>query len=133
MECHAKGIKIETSYDYFSTGPSYMNADPHQLERALQNILDNAYRYANNLLELSINIHGNFFIITTKNDGADMKDLPLEQIFQRFYTSNQHNVEDHLGLGLFIAKTLITAMKGYFEATPQKDIITFKVSIPLSH
>ena len=103
------------------------------LERALQNILDNAYRYTKEVLELSVTNKDDLLFITIKNDGAEIKDGSLEQIFQRFYTNNQHNAEGHLGLGLFIAKTLITAMKGHLEATIQKDVITFTVSIPLNH
>lgn len=133
MDCHAKDIEIETSYDDSSSDRTYMDIDIHQLERALQNILDNAYRYTKEVLELSVTNKDDLLFITIKNDGAEIKDGSLEQIFQRFYTNNQHNAEGHLGLGLFIAKTLITAMKGHLEATIQKDVITFTVSIPLNH
>ncbi|MEI3614556.1 HAMP domain-containing sensor histidine kinase [Pseudogracilibacillus sp. SO30301A] len=133
IDCLAKGIKIETFLDNSSFRRNYMTVDTHQFERAIQNILDNSYRYAKGLLELSVNIQGDLFVITIRNDGAEINDGFLEQIFQRFYTNNKHNAEGHLGLGLFIAKTLITAMKGHLEATLQKDVITFTVSIPLSH
>lgn len=133
MDCHTKGIKIETFLDHSSFQHNYMNVDIYQLERALQNILDNAYRYTKELLALSVAIHDDYFVVAIKNDGAEMKEKSLEQIFQRFYTNNPQNAEGHLGLGLFIAKTLITAMKGKLEATLQKDVITFTVSIPISH
>lgn len=132
MDCHAKGIGIETSYDDSSTSWN-MDIDTHQLERALQNILDNAYRYTKGVLELSVTNQGDFLFITIKNDGAEIKESSLEQIFHRFYTKNPQNAEGHLGLGLFIAETLVTAMKGQLEATLQKDVITFTISIPLSH
>ncbi|GIN73391.1 hypothetical protein J14TS2_38660 [Bacillus sp. J14TS2] len=132
MDCHTKGIKIETSLDHSSFQHNYMNVDIYQLERALQNILDNAYRYTKELLALSVAIQDDCFVVAIKNDGAEMKEESLEQIFQRFYTNNPQNAEGHLGLGLFIAKTLITAMKGKLEATLQKDVITFIVSIPIS-
>lgn len=133
MDCQTKGIKIETSIDTASFHHHFMNVDTYQLERALQNILDNSYRYTKELLALSAAIQDGFFVVIVRNDGAEMKEDSLKQIFQRFYTNNPHNAEGHLGLGLFISKTLITAMKGQLEATLQKDVITFTVSIPLSH
>lgn len=133
LDCQTKGLKIEISLDNASFHHHFMNVDSYQLERALQNILDNSYRYTKERLELSVTIQDNFFILTIKNDGAEIKDDDLKQIFQRFYTKNPQNVEGHLGLGLFISKTLITAMKGQLEATLQKDVIIFTVSIPLSH
>ncbi len=132
MDCHAKGIEIETSYDDSSTSHTYMDIDIHQLERAIQNILDNAYRYTKEVLELSVTNQDDVLLITIKNDGAEINESSLEQIFHRFYTKNPSNAEGHLGLGLFIAKTLITAMKGHLEAALQKDVITFTVCVPLN-
>ncbi|GAB2575588.1 HAMP domain-containing sensor histidine kinase [Gracilibacillus alcaliphilus] len=131
MDCQTKGIEIETTCDNFSTNHIYMNIDSHQLERALQNMLDNAYRYTKKVLALSITSRDRFLFITIRNDGAEINESSLEQIFHRFYTNNHFNAEGHLGLGLFIAKTLITAMKGQLEVSLEKDIITFTVSIPL--
>ena len=60
----------------------------------------------------------NFYIISIKisikiydqGRGIDIKDA--EKIFERFYTDRQDNIRNHTGLGLSIAKEIITHMNG---------------------
>lgn len=131
LECQTKGIPIEIYLANSSLDLQFMNVDTYQLERALQNILDNAYRYTKEILALSVGTQDGFFVITLKNDGAEINELSLKRIFQRFYTNNTDNAKGHLGLGLFISKTLINAMKGELEVVLNGNVITFTISIPL--
>lgn len=54
-----------------------MHMDTHPLKRALQNILDNAYRYTEEVLELSVTNQDDFLFITIRNDGAEIKEHSL--------------------------------------------------------
>jgi two-component system sensor histidine kinase ChvG len=45
-----------------------------------------------------------------QGEGIDLKDS--EKIFERFYSDRQENIKNHSGLGLSIAREIISHMKG---------------------
>lgn len=132
IECLTR--KIDVMIDNRLTDSSHymVEIDFLQLNRALHNILDNAYRFSDKILNLVFDQQDNQLVIRIENDGVTIKNDQLHQIFQRFYTENKQNVKGHLGLGLYIADTLILAMHGQIKATIRNDIIVFEISLPLS-
>ncbi|BDR56598.1 HAMP domain-containing sensor histidine kinase [Xylocopilactobacillus apis] len=105
--------------------------DPLQLNRAIQNVLDNAYRFSVNFLEIRIFEQNNRLEIKISNDGVKINKDQLKQIFDRFYTNEENNSDGHLGLGLFTASKIIKEMNGDIKASLNKDIICFEISLPL--
>lgn len=61
---------------------------------------ENALKYSENLIEISINEN----ILTIKNDGKKIPPEKLPHIFDRFYQADKSS--DGIGLGLSIAKSL---------------------------
>ncbi|KAF1301439.1 HAMP domain-containing sensor histidine kinase [Candidatus Enterococcus willemsii] len=129
-DCLAKELEVKID-NQLSSDKKILKVDRLQLERALQNILDNAYRFTREVLLINIRQDNQHLNISIKNDGVTIKNDQLHQIFQKFYTKNEQNNEGHLGLGLAITDTLITAMDGQITAAISNGMILFTVTLPL--
>lgn len=130
FECQTRKINLTIQNHLVESCPSVIKIDPSQLDRALQNILENAYRFSDKVLNIDIDQVNEFLVIKIENDGVTIDKSQLGKIFQRFYTDNYPNVEGHLGLGLFIADTIISAMNGHINAKIDKTMITFNIKLP---
>lgn len=66
------------------------------------------------------------------NKGDEIPTEQREQIFERFYRADTvRNSEDkHYGLGLAIAKAIVTSHKGHIEVQCFEGLVEFKVQIP---
>jgi len=51
--------------------------------------------------------------------------------FERFYTEEVPHNQGHLGLSLYLAKTIIHAMKGDIHVEKKDEIIAFKILLPI--
>lgn len=132
-ECQIRGIQLDLVELPILEDDSIIEIDNYQLDRAIQNILNNAYRYTKSLLLLSAEIKENEFQLSISNDGVTIGEKEIERIFERFYTESGANDQGHLGLGLSISKTIIQSMNGSICAELTSGIITFKLSFPLAN
>ncbi len=96
------------------TGDPVITADPFRLRQALNNLVDNAFRYMPEGGTLSITMEetpGEARICIT-DTGKGIKEEDLPHVFDRYY----HDGSKHsTGLGLTIAHEIITAMQGSLE------------------
>ncbi|ASA20034.1 HAMP domain-containing sensor histidine kinase [Paenibacillus donghaensis] len=130
-ECQLRGITPELTNAINAKENAAMCIDFYQLERAIQNIFSNSYRYTQDFLSISTEIYNQTFFLRVENDGALLAASKTEKIFERFYTEESSDAHGHLGLGLYIAKTIIQSMKGNIQAKVRSDIITFEITIPI--
>lgn len=101
-------------------------ADEENLRVALENILDNALRYARSLICLSDTIQDGWVTITIANDGEPIASRQLEHIFDQLSKGSNGN----FGLGLFISRKIITYYGGQITAENTADGVTFRVTLP---
>lgn len=115
-----------------------INADEVHLSNLVNNLVDNAIKYAKEnvppLIKLSTQSNSKKFIIRIEDNGIGMNRDTVKRIFERFYrahTGNVHNVKG-FGLGLSYVKTMVEAHDGDIraESTPGKGS-TFIVEFPL--
>jgi signal transduction histidine kinase len=99
-------------------------------------LLDNAIKYSpqNSNVIIETVTKGKFVTVFVKDEGIGISKKELPNIFDRFYradTSRSKHVEG-FGLGLSIAKKIITLHKGTVEVSsiPQKGT-TFSIRFPL--
>ncbi|MDP1844835.1 MAG: ATP-binding protein, partial [Sediminibacterium sp.] len=108
-----------------------IHTNPAYLESILQNLLTNAikYRSPNRQLEIEISYQpfGKYYLLTVKDNGLGINmQLYKDKIFGMYKTF--HRNKDSKGLGLFITKTQVEAMKGKIEVESEVDKgSTFKV------
>ena len=107
--------------------------DRGRLEQVVANLLSNAIKYgAGHPVEIETGLRGRMATISVRDHGIGMDDATRAQLFQRFKRGVSARHYGGLGLGLFIARQLVEAMKGSItvEAAPAKGA-TFLVELPL--
>lgn len=89
--------------------------DQRWTAEAIENILDNAVKYTPDHGRISIDvIPGEMYVeIKIKDNGKGIEADHYNDIFKRFYRENSAADEEGLGLGLHIARNIITLQNGY--------------------
>lgn len=109
--------------------------DPDKLARAFSNILKNAVAYSddNSTIEVFAKTQDNRAIITILNIG---KTIPLDKqktIFEKFYRLDDARSTNTggAGLGLAIAKEIITLHNGQISMKSENGKTVFNITLPL--
>jgi len=91
---------------------------PRMLRVAIQNLAENAIRYAGDGATFSIRLarEGTETVITAADDGIGVSDSDLQRLFERFYRSDRARASRGTGLGLAIVKHIVTSAGGRVEA-----------------
>ena len=93
------------------------------LSRVFGNILDNAVKYSDGDLDISLSDDGK---IIFSNTAISLDEVQVGKLFDRFYTVEA--ARRSTGLGLAIAKTLVEQMNGKIEANYKNKKISIFVS-----
>ncbi len=91
--------------------PIIAHFDPDHLERALFNLIKNAFEAGAQKVSLSCLIEGKTLIIEVADDGQGIKEEDREEIFKPFYTTKAKGT----GLGLTMVSQVVTAHNGRIE------------------
>lgn len=105
-----------------------------QLKQMVSILLDNAIRHSEKKGEVYLHLckDHNLAKLSVINAGAEIPMEQRTQIFERFYrVDTARNSEDkHYGLGLAIAKAIVTAHKGKIGVLCYNGLVEFKTEIP---
>lgn len=91
-------------------------------EEALGNIVDNAVKYTpeGGRIQIRAEAYSFFTRIDVEDSGIGMKETELNKIFSRFYRSFDVADEPGVGIGLYLAREIIQAQKGYIKVASEK-------------
>ena len=123
-EIESKGFIVETS---IPDTPVYCLCDEEAFKRVLQNLITNAIVHGKDYL--SVRLSDGVIEIANKSDA--MQHIDVHSIFERFYTADASRTNKCTGLGLAIAKELITKMGGSISATKDGGIFTVCIRLPI--
>lgn len=98
--------------------------DKSALSRIFANIISNAAKYSDGDLEITLREDGE---ISFTNAAKNLTNIQVQKMFDRFYTVNE--ARKSTGLGLSIAKTLVTKMDG--EITARLEDTTLRIIIKI--
>lgn len=86
---------------------------------AIEIILDNAIKYTPNNGKISINIeeYQMFLRINIKDTGIGIKEDEYSKIFMRFYRSSDVAEKPGVGIGLYLAREIVTKENGYITVS----------------
>lgn len=121
--------------DLSIVGVKVFASDPVLLGSLYQNIIDNAYKYANKgnkNLKISIYLAKKNIVFSFKDTGIGIANKELSNIFKKFYRiESQYNQQGSVGLGLAFCKELVNFMNGEItvKSKPGKGT-EFKVFLP---
>jgi hypothetical protein len=99
--------------------------DRSALSRVFSNLLNNAMKYSDGDLEITLSETGE---ITFCNRASGLNEVQVGKLFDRFYTVEA--ARKSTGLGLAIARTLVEQMNGTIYATYENDRLSICVSFP---
>lgn len=91
-----------------------IQGDPLQIHRAVQNVLDNAVKFAalGSTIHVELRRNGNWYEIEVVNSGIEIPSGDLPKIFDRFYRGRNTSSYKGSGLGLAIVKTIMDKHDG---------------------
>ena len=93
------------------------------LQRVFSNIINNAVKYSDGDLKITLYENGD---IEFSNTAKEISAVEVERLFDRFYTVEA--AHHSTGLGLSIAKTLVSRMGGIIKAEYKADKLIIKIS-----
>ena len=100
---------------------------------AIGNLIDNAIKYtpAGGEVSLHVSEYDMFCRIVVADNGTGIPEEEQSRIFQRFYRSPSVAEEEGVGLGLYLAREILSGQGGYIklESKPGKGS-TFSVFLP---
>lgn len=111
-------------------GPVWAVVDRESIIKIISNLLNNALKYGDHKIEVSLTSDAQHFSLKISNDGERIPANQLSQIFDPFYQINKENVVG-FGIGLSLAHSLVELHKGELfvdETSPEN---TFVLNIPL--
>lgn len=120
-------IKTEMEESVFVYGNSA------QLKQLVSILLDNAVQYSTgNEVSLAISKERRSVRLTVINEGKAMESDHKRNIFERFYRvdDSHDNSDGHYGLGLAIAKAIVTAHNGKIVVDCFDGKVRFTVTLP---
>ncbi|MDR2599816.1 MAG: HAMP domain-containing histidine kinase [Oscillospiraceae bacterium] len=98
--------------------------DPSLLKRILQNLLKNVCAHGKEFLRVKLS--GNVIEIANK---ADLDEIDVDKIFERFYTTDLSRTNRNTGLGLAIAKELATQINSKISAKVEDELLIMQIKL----
>lgn len=101
-------------------------------------LLDNAIKHTkeNGIIDFNVTLDTNRILLSVSNTGPGIPEAHHEKIFERFYRVDKSRARatGGYGLGLAIAKTIVTQHNGTITVTSSEEgPTTFLVSLPVKH
>ncbi|EKZ9012590.1 DUF4118 domain-containing protein [Vibrio alginolyticus] len=113
----------------------YLSVSRSLIEQAIFNVLDNAMRFSpeNESVEVSLSKQGSSCVIDVRDMGIGIKAEDAEKIFSLFYSgANNKSADSGTGMGLAVAKGIITAHQGYIQSMPVSEGTLIHIRLPLN-
>ncbi len=107
----------------------YVKADEHNLRRIIDNLFTNVKKYAQNHLDISVNISNDEVILTIINDLDNMLEFDVNHIFEPFYRAKGRSGPG-AGLGLYVCKELANAMNFKISGDIKNNNFSIVLNIP---
>jgi len=127
---HGNTVKLDANEDLTVYGDSV------KLARVFNNILKNAisYSYPGTEITVSARAAATSVQIAFCNHGKTIPSTKLDSIFEKFFRLDETRATNTggAGLGLAIAKEIITLHGGSITAESENEVTTFSVSLPIS-
>ncbi len=122
---HIKDDQFNIRLNYTETDPLIITGNSDRLGQVFQNLISNALSFSpkNGVVTIHVRQDKNIVQIKVEDEGVGIPEAKLETIFERFYSERPQSESfgNHSGLGLSIARQIITAHGGQIFAENIKD------------
>ena len=112
-----------------------IEADGRRLWRVLENLYNNAFKYAleGTRVYVTIEDHGADVVFTIKNVSANPLNISPDELTERFVRGDVSRTTEGSGLGLSIAKDLTPHKGGKFELIIDGDLFKAQITFPIKN
>ena len=108
-------------------------SDPTQLHRMLAILMDNALKYSEAPIDISLARQDGRAVISITDRGCGIPEAEIPHIFDRFYRAQGSSRADGTGLGLALAREISDHLGGEIRVQSQPGAgSTFSVTLPLT-
>lgn len=104
-----------------------INANVDKIQVAIENILDNGLRYAEQEIGVILKKEGSYAVLELYNDGPNIDKIHVDHIFDNLYKDKTGN----FGLGLAISKKIIDFYKGEIWVENRDKGVSFIIKLPI--
>ena len=110
-----------------------INGSPRHLRQVVGILLDNAMKYAQPQGSVWVRLtrQGSTALLAVSNSGGPLSREECQNIFRRFYRTDRVRTGGGYGLGLPIARGIVTDHGGKIWAESQDGQVTLRVQLPL--
>ena len=138
---------LRTIYDHFEPTIAHLNKsitlslpaddifvpiDKEAFIKIINNLLSNALRYSEHIIEVNLTQQGESVFIRVRNDGNLIPEEEREKIFDPFYQVSKHrNSAAGSGIGLSLARSLTEMLNGNLSYDEQDNLNTFILQLPV--
>lgn len=124
---YERGLKL----NYYVQDDLYLKCDVNKIKQLVGILIDNAIKhsYENETVEVDLRSDRNNIILKVKNRGDVIEKEDIDKIFERFYRADKsrNRNDKRYGLGLSIAKNIVTLHGGKIEVSSSSKETIFKV------
>ncbi len=118
----AKAEKKHLQLSADCDGKLTVRHDPKWTAEAIGNILDNAVKYTpeGGTIHVSVRPWQFYVRIDISDTGIGIAEENYNAVFQRFYRAEETAAEEGVGLGLYLARAILTRQNGYITVKSKK-------------
>lgn len=104
--------------------------DEKAVIRVFENVISNALAHGTKDYTFASYVEADTYTFVFQNVTNDIKEMDMDRIFERFYTTDQSRSKKTTGLGLTIAQKLTIHMGGSIRASLKDSIFEIKICFP---
>lgn len=126
-----KAFESNVKIDYEISPNIKMNMDEGSIKQLVEILLDNAIKHSfkDSTVKVILKENANHINLEVKNNGDNIPKGEEEKIFERFYRidKSRNRKDGRYGLGLAIAKNIVSNHGGKISAMSEECVTTFRV------
>ena len=106
--------------------------DPNWLGEAFYNILDNAVKYSEykGLIKVDVQQKERFVKIQVRDYGIGIEPGEENAVFQRFYRGKRVTTQDGFGIGLYLAREIVSRHQGFLMIRRKEKGVLIEINLP---
>lgn len=111
--------------------PLYIHGNMQGLRRVIQNVTKNGMDHGKKKIGIVLERDQNEAVLRIGNQVAHPEQINIEQVFERFYKADAARSKTSTGLGLAIARELVSRMNGEIGAKIDKEEFIVEMRFPI--
>lgn len=97
---------------YITKAECIVHMDELRLAQVIDNVISNSYKYAGTVIDVSVEINGEFLEVAFQDYGTGVNENELPLLCNKYYRAGNSQGKGGTGLGLYISKYLMSKMSG---------------------